>query len=200
MNKQEFLSRLGKELSGLPQRDIEECLVFYSELIEDRIEEGLSEEEAVLAVGSIEEIASQTLANIPLSKIAKERIKPKRRLKAWEITLLIIGSPLWFSLLVAAAAMLISIYAVIWCAIISLWAVFASLACCAIAGVAAGIIIAIKSNALSGIAIIGAAIICAGISIIMFYGCKAATKGVLKITVKTALSIKKCFIKKGEAQ
>ena len=49
MNKQEFLSQLRKGLAGLPQNDIEERLAFYGEMIDDRIEEGLSEEEAVSA-------------------------------------------------------------------------------------------------------------------------------------------------------
>lgn len=47
MNKQEFLVKLRKGLSGLPKEDIEERLTFYSEMIDDRMEEGLSEEEAV---------------------------------------------------------------------------------------------------------------------------------------------------------
>ena len=39
MNKQEFLMRLREGLSGLPQNEIEERLTFYSEMIDDRIEE-----------------------------------------------------------------------------------------------------------------------------------------------------------------
>ena len=49
MGKQEFLAQLRKGLQGLPQEDIEERLTFYSEMIDDRMEEGLSEEEAVSA-------------------------------------------------------------------------------------------------------------------------------------------------------
>ena len=49
MNKQEFLSLLRRELSGLPQGDIEERVGFYAEMIDDRMEEGLTEEEAVEA-------------------------------------------------------------------------------------------------------------------------------------------------------
>ena len=45
MTKKEFLSGLRKKLSGLPQEDSEERLNFYSEIIDDRVEEGLSEEE-----------------------------------------------------------------------------------------------------------------------------------------------------------
>ena len=79
MSKQEFLAQLRKGLSGLPQDDIEERLAFYSEMIEDQMEDGLSEEDAVLAVGSIDEIVTQVVADIPLTKIAKERIKTKER-------------------------------------------------------------------------------------------------------------------------
>ena len=46
---------------------------------------------------------------------------------------------------------------------------------------------------------IGAGIVCAGLSIFMFYGCKAATKGILVLTKKLAVWIKNCFIKKEEA-
>ena len=37
MNKREFLARLRKGLSGLPQDDIDEHLAFYSEMLEDRM-------------------------------------------------------------------------------------------------------------------------------------------------------------------
>ena len=62
MTKLNFILSLNEKLSGLPQNDIEERLRFYTEMIEDRMEEGLSEEEAVLAVGSVDEIAEQILA------------------------------------------------------------------------------------------------------------------------------------------
>ena len=48
MRKQEFLAQLRKALSGLPQDEIEERLTFYGEMIDDRMEEGLSEEEREL--------------------------------------------------------------------------------------------------------------------------------------------------------
>ncbi len=199
MSKQEFLALLRKGLSGLPQDDIEERLTFYSEMIEDRMEEGLSEEEAVAAVGSVDEIVAQVVADIPLAKIAKERIKPQKRLKVWEIVLLALGSPIWLSLGISAIAVILSLYVSLWSVIISLWAVFVSFAACAIGGVVAGIVFAIGSNGLTGIAMIGAGIVCAGLSIFMFYGCKVTTKGILILTKKIAVRIKNCFIKKEEA-
>ena len=94
MTKSEFLTELRTALVGLPEEDIEKSLDFYSEMIDDRVEEGLSEEEAVADLGSIEDIKTQILKDIPLTKIVKERGKPKRTLSGLEITLLIVGFPL----------------------------------------------------------------------------------------------------------
>lgn len=199
MSKQEFLTQLRKGLSGLPQDDIEERLAFYSEMIEDQMEEGLSEEEAVSAVGSVSEIVAQVVADIPLAKIAKERIRPKRRLGAGEITLLVLGSPIWISLGIAAFAVILSLYVVLWSVIISLWAVFVSLAACTLGGVMECVIFTVSGNGVSGITVLAAGLVCAGLSIFMFYGCKAATKGILILTKKIAIWIKNCFIKKEEA-
>ena len=199
MTKQEFIMELRTGLSGLPQKDIEERLTFYSEMIEDRIEDGLSEEQAVLAVGTAKEIIAQTVAEIPLAKIAKERIKSNRRFKAWEIVLLALGSPIWLSLGIALVAVILSVYVSLWSVIISLWAAFVSLVASSFGGVMAGILFSIKDNLLTGIAVCGASIVCLGFSIFMFYGCKAASKGILILTKKIAILIKNRFIKKEEA-
>lgn len=200
MSKQEFLEQLRKGLSGLPQDDIEERLTFYSEMIEDRMEEGLSEEDAVAAAGSVDEIVAQVIADTPLAKIAKERIKPKRRLKGWETVLLVLGSPIWFSLAVAAFAVLFSLYVSLWAVIISLWAVFVSLAACSVGGVLACVIFAAGGNGASGVAMLAAGLVCAGLSIFLFYGCRAAAKGALRLTKNVAIRIKNCFIRKEGAQ
>lgn len=199
MNKQEFLDGLRKGLSGLPQADIEERLTFYGEMLDDRIEEGLSEEEAVAAAGSVNEIVRQTVADIPLAKIAKERIKPKRRLKAWEIVLLALGSPIWLSLGVVAAAVIFALYVTVWSVIASFWSVFASLAVCAAAGVPMCVVFAAGDSGAAGIAVLSAGIVCAGLSVFMFFGCLQATKGILFLTKKFAIWLKNCFIKKEEA-
>ena len=65
---------LREELMGLPQDEIEERLDFYSEMIEDRMEEGLSEEVAVAEIGIPAEIAAQITEGafgVPVSDKAK---------------------------------------------------------------------------------------------------------------------------------
>ena len=200
MNKQEFMARLKARLSGLPRQEVEERLDFYTEMIDDRMEEGMAEEAAVSEIGSVEEIAAQVIADIPFAKIAKERIKPKKRLGVWEIVLLVLGSPVWLSLLVAACAVLLSLYVSVWSVIVSVWAVFASLVACVPGGVAAGVLFMLRGNGLAGMAMIGAGVFCAGLAIFLFFGCKAATKGTILLAKKIALGIKIAFVKKENAE
>lgn len=199
MNKQEFSALLRKELSGLPQEDIEERLSFYSEMIEDRKEDGLSEEDAVAAIGSVAEIVDQVVAETPFTKIAKERIRPKRRLRTWEITLLAVGSPLWLSLGIAAFAVLFALYVSLWAVIVSLWAVFGAFVGCAGGGVIAGIFLIAGGHGAAGAVVLAAGLVCAGLSVFAFFGCKAATKGTAVLTKKSVIWIKNCFRRKESA-
>ncbi len=196
MYKQEFLDELKTRLSGLPGEDIEESLDFYSEMIDDRMEEGFSEKDAVSDIGSVDEAVSQILDSFPLSKIVKERVKPKRHLRVWEIVLLALGSPLWLSVLAAVFAVILTGYAVVWSAVISLWSVEGSLWVCSLGGVVSAVVLACQGNMLTGAAMLGAGLFCAGLSIFIFIGCKAVTKGVLILTKKAALGMKSMFIGK----
>lgn len=162
------------------------------------MEEGLSEEEAVSAIGSVDEIAAQIVADIPFVKIVKEKIKSKRQLKTWEIVLLVLGFPVWLSLLIAAFSVFFSLYVSLWTVIISLWAVFGSLVVCGFGGIIAGFVFALGNNGLTGIAMIGTGMISAGLAIFLFYGCKSATKGILLLTKKIVLWSKNYFIKRGD--
>lgn len=198
MSKQEFLTNLRSKLKGLPEQDINRSLEFYSEMIDERIEEGVLEEDAVSDIGEVDEIAAQILADTPITKLIKEKIKTKKKISVFEIVLLILGSPIWLSLLIAAFAVIFSLYVSLWAIIIAFWAVFVSLIACALGGIVSGIALACFSDKISGLATIGAGIVLGGISVFAFLGCKAATKGVVFLTKKFALWIKKCFVKKEE--
>lgn len=200
MSKQEFLAQLRKGLSGLPQNDIEERLTFYSEMIEDRMEDGLSEDDAVSSVGSVDEIVSQAVAETPLMKTSKEKRKSKRQPRAGEIVLLVLGSPIWLSLGIAALAVILSLYISWWAVIISLWAIFASFVGCSIGGVLTCVVFIADGFPASGFAMLAIGMICAGLAIFMFYGCKAATKGTLILTKKSVIWIKNYFKGKEIAQ
>lgn len=195
MTRTEFLKELKKRLSAFDEAEAENWLKYYGEMLDDRIEEGQSEEEAVESLGEIDTIINEILAQTPITRLAKAKLN-RRTLRGWEIALLIIGFPLWFPLLIAAFAVVLSVYVSFWLVIISLWAVFASVVACGFGGIVVGIGFILTGNFMSGIALIGAGLVLAGLSIFLFFGCKAATDGIIWITKKTVLSIKNSFIKK----
>ena len=200
MNKQEFLVELRKGLSGLPQSDIEERLSFYSEMIDDRMEEGLSESEAVGGIEPVSDVVAQILTETSLTKLVKEKVKPSRSLRAWEIVLLVLGTPIWFSLLIAAFIVILAVYIVVWSIVVSLWSIEASLAACLLGGVVSAAVFAFQGNGLTGIAMLGAGIFCAGLSIFFFFGCRTVTKSILLLTKKMALGIKFLFVGKEDTK
>ena len=65
MNKLEFLLELSRALEGLPKEEIDEKLGFYNEIIDDKIEDGMSEEDAIAEIGSPEAIAMEIIAEYP---------------------------------------------------------------------------------------------------------------------------------------
>lgn len=199
MNKQEFLSVLRERLSGLPKEDMEGSIDYYNEIIDDHIENGISEEEAVEAVGTMDEIVSQILSETSLTKLVKTKVKPNRALKAWEIVLLILGSPLWLSLLAAALLLVLAAYIVLWSAILVLYSVVFSFAVSALCGIFGSFVLFSTVSVAQGILFLGAGLVCMGIAILLFFGSNQITKGVLTLSKKMLLGIKGCFIRKGDA-
>ena len=195
MIKQEFLDRLREGLSALPQEEIDEQINFYAEIIDDRIEDGLSEEQAVLQAGNVEDIIMQIKSDFSdVHNTASER-----KLKVWQIILIALGSPIWFSLIVAVVCIVFSLYVSLWSIVISFWAVFASVVAFFAYGIIAGTVFAFSSHVLVGLVLFGGGLFCAGLSVFLFFGCKAATLGTVLLTKIIALGFKKLFCKKERA-
>lgn len=196
MNKQDFLDALAARLAGLPVGERAERLRFYAEMIDDRIEEGLSESEAVAEVGSPDTIAAQIISETPLLTIAKERIRPKRKLGVWELALLICGSPIWVPLLVSAVAVILSLYAVLWAGIVSFWSGCVALGGAFLGGLIKGGTLLFGGYIATGFAFFGMGLASLGLAIFGFFGCRAATVGVLRLTKACILRMKRVCLKK----
>ena len=201
MNKQQFLNQLQDALCGLPQDDIQKSLEFYSEMIDDRVEDGISQEQAIAQIGSVEDIANQILIDTPIKKLVKQKIKRERGLSAWEIVLLILGSPIWLSLIISAIAVVLSIYVSLWSIVVSLWACEAAFIGSAFGGfVSAAVIFTTGQNPYSGVMMIAAGIFLVGFSILFFFACKWASKGMVCLSKKITLGIKSLFLRKEKAR
>lgn len=197
MNKQEFFDLLREKLSGLSQDDIEERINFYNELIDDMVEDGVSEADAIASIGSDTDIVKQITgeASFPKNEERATEDKPrnKRRLKGWEILLLAVGSPLWIPLLLSAIVIALSLYISIWAVVVSLWAVFVAFIGVAIGGVVACVALICQGKVLEGLAILGIGLACAGLSILAFFACKAASKGSVALAKIAVRGVKRIF-------
>ena len=208
MTKQEFLEQLQNGLGALTESDARERLNFYSEMIDDRMEEGLSEQEAVAQIGDVNEIIASILDEIPqrtpeqmLAKIeqpAQQKEAPKKRSKkgmeTWQIVMLILGAPLWIPLLIAAFSVVIALIAVLWSVVGTLWgALFGTLAGCGIGVTLLGLGCMIAGKWVVGTALFGAGLACIGLAVFAFFACVYTTKGAAWLTKMTFVGIAKLF-------
>ena len=106
MNKIEFINLLNKKIQTLPRKEKKERISFYSEMIDDYIEEGLSEEEAINKIGDINEIVKSI--NLEVNN------ENKKKYNVWEIMLLIIGSPIWAPILLSILVVILAINVALW--------------------------------------------------------------------------------------
>ena len=196
MTKEEFKTQLRQRLSGLPQGDIEERISFYEESINDRMEEGMPEEEAVAGIGTMDEIVEQIMSEIPLTRLVRDKVKPKRKFKAWEIVLLVLGSPVWLPLLITGIALIFIFYMVFWVLVLAAYVVELSFILSAIAAVAQVVLFLVGGNPAGALYMGGACLILAGLTIFWFFACAGITKGVMKLTGAILTGIKSSFVGK----
>ncbi|MCR5596712.1 MAG: DUF1700 domain-containing protein [Lachnospiraceae bacterium] len=192
MNKTEFTEQLRAALKGLAEEDLKKSVDYYEEMIDDRMEDGIPEEEAVNGLGSIDEIKDKILKEIPITNIVKEKIKPKRSLAGWEIALLVIGSPVWVPIVLSLIITGLSIYMTFWIIILSLYVTDLSLFLSGILGIVAAFM---QTNGFAtGLFLSGIGITLTGVSVLLFFGFNQITKWMFILSKKFLLWLKKLFV------
>ena len=195
MDKHDFLLALEARLAGLPAAARQASLDFYSEMLDDLVEGGMTETEAVASLGSPEAIAEEILLEMPLPKLVKAKMK-KRRLSGLEITLLAVGFPIWLPIGIALLAVVFAIYISLWAVVVSLYAANVAMAACAPTGIIAAVVLFASGKPTSAFLFLGAGLALAGLSILWFLLCNLTAKGMWKLGKLTLRGIKACFIRK----
>ncbi len=175
MTKNEFLSELGSALAKLPKSERERTLDYYREIIEDRIENGTDEQEAVALSGSVSEIAASLMTEITP--------QPAKQRSAMLTALTVIGSPIWLSLMIALAAVLFALTAAVLAVAV---AVFAAEVALGLSGLACalGAIPLMTTNPLTGVFSLGAACVLIGLAILLFKPLKTAATATYRFSIK----------------
>ena len=200
MNKLTFLEELDHLLKSLSKVERHQNLDYYAEMIDDRMEDGLSEEDAVAALGSPADIAAQILCDVPPKKV--------RRYPVWAIILIVLGSPLWISLLLAAAAVVLSVvltFAAVYLSVfLTLWAILATLyiadlalALSFLAGIAGGVFYLVQSVSAPSLLFFGTGLACAGAAVLLFFLCNWLSRLLWRLTKWSTLKIAGIFRRKG---
>lgn len=175
MTKNDYLKQLRRALRRLRREERLKSLQYFSELIDDKMEEGLSEEQAIAQLESVEAAALRILEE------ARSQGQLRRRLTPWETALLILGFPVWFPLLLTAALVLATIYLLVWILIAALFLCSVSLGLAGVAGVLT-LFFSIWTNPFAAFAALGAGLAAAGLGIASFVPLLYLSKAYIRVT------------------
>ena len=205
MSKDAFIGELRHRMAGLPKEAVDRTVEYYSELIADSMEDGLSEEEAVSRLGSLDEIVANVVKDTPLPQIIETRIQEKKAkrggIRAWEVILLVLGAPLWLPLLLAVLAVVLALYVTLWAVVIALWAVVAAVILTGVVAVVAGIVELCQLHLPQGLVLLGGGLVCMGLCALLFLLMKLITVGTVKLCKLIWTGIKSLFVgKKGKGE
>ena len=197
MTKIEFINTVKTELYGYPEDEIIKSLSFYTESIDDRIEDGMPEDKAVSELGSISEIIRDIKLTMPISVLAKTRIKESKDKSAsktvW-IILAIAGFPIWLPLGLAFAAVALAVYITIWGCIAALFACELAFGLSGIVCLGYGFVHMINTSPTGGIIIAGGSIFLLGLFLVLLKPIIYLCKILVRSTGTFIKWIKKLFI------
>ncbi|MBR3271538.1 MAG: DUF1700 domain-containing protein [Clostridia bacterium] len=194
MTKEGFLSALAARLSRLSETDRAASLAFYEEAIADRMEDGLTEAEAVAGIGTPEEIAAQILASLPPEALVSTDAPQPRKRSAGATVAWILTSPLWIAGLIVLFALVFVAYVVLWALVLCVYAVGVALAASGVVCLFVGVVQLCMGDPMRQVLLLLAAgLLSGGLAIFWFFACKGATVGAAKLSRLLARGVKQIF-------
>ena len=197
MSKADFLRLLERALMQLSEEERQKNLEYYSELLDDIMEEGMTEAEATAKLGSPNQIAQSILQEMPLGKLVSTRMKPKSGWTPLAIVLAVVGSPVWVPLLLATVAIVLAVFVSIWALGFAAVAVVIALAVAVVAAPIFAVRAAVMTLPL-GLMLLGAGLVLLGLCVLGGLMAVELCKLLWQLTVWLAHKIKGLFIRKEE--
>lgn len=211
MTKSEFIQALEAKLSGLPQEEICKSTTYYSEQIEDRKEDGMTEEQAVADLESIDIIAQRiiddynescaqnnknsenyTPFNTPVSQnAASQGTSNKAKFSDKQVILiivLVVTFPVWIGLLAGACGVYIGLWGGVIGICAATFALFAAAVACLIS-LPFSAVFSIGSVMMA----VGSVLLLFGLSFLFGFGAFYAAKGLIKLLVVVCQGLEKLF-------
>ena len=183
MKKAEFLTELEDRLSAIPEKEKAEAIAYYSDMIDEYMAGGRTEESALSGLARVDYIADQILADPTLpakkrnvhsqreSMYTKRNHLPLRRLRVWEILLVILFSPVILALVCVAFALILSFFLLCFALTVAVYALDFALAALSIAALLCAPIPSLLHTSLPGILmLLGISLLCGGLSLLLWRG------------------------------
>lgn len=181
--KEIWLKVFEEELSKLPKADRQKAIEFYREMIEDKIEGGMTEEEVVKSLGNPFDVAEKILKENGIKcktvdakekeYVLVEKVKTKKEMPIW----------LAFILGIVVVPVAISLFAGWFSVLISFWAVFVAMVASSVGcvlAIFASLIMGFTGYVGSGFAIFGFCVASTGVvmilAVVFWYLAKGMTK------------------------
>jgi len=194
MLKPEFINTLSSHLHYLPPLERDRAIEYYCELISDKVENGMAEEDVIAEFGNISQLANTILE--------ENNFSPPKKKSKWEeykvliIILLVLGSPVLFGLAMGALGILIGLIATVFSlgiALISMCFAFG------VSGIVALItsFMLLPTNPSAGIFQMGTGLILIGSSVLLTIGCVYLVKLLIKLIKYISNSARKRSKKRG---
>lgn len=185
----------------MDREELTKSLSYYEEMIDDRVEDGMTEEEAVAALGGLDDIVTSIVNQLPLAAVVKRRVKSSHdgaKNKTLWMVLAICGFPIWLPLVITFAVLVLVVYLVAWVLIVSLYAVVIALAAAGVLGFLAGLIRCVTQGLSMGLITIGLSVICAGLTMISALPMWRLSRRLPSFTLWFGRKIKAMFMEKSE--
>ncbi|MGX7023739.1 DUF1700 domain-containing protein [Vagococcus hydrophili] len=190
MNQKEFITRLRRELVKRNVLDTETHINYYQEIIADYVEDGVSEEEAVAKLGSMEDLVLSIAGN----NVSSVELRSEKQKSPLIWFLLIVGSPLWLSILLSIILLLLSGIIILWCLPLILGSLsFAFL----VTGIVSLVGATFNSSFYYIVTQLGVGVFASGLGLLCLIGTTSSTQVISSLVKKLTTPLTKIFSQRG---
>ena len=119
----------------MPASEVADALEYYAEAIDDRVEQGLSEQQALEEIGGPAQACDAVAETVPVAKRAVAAATATRERKALIGVLLLVSAVFWVPLAFGLLGPAAGVYATIWAAVLVVWTGIGSLLACGLGAV-----------------------------------------------------------------
>lgn len=182
MNRGEYINCLADKLKRLPKEDYEKAMEYFVEYFEEA--GGENEQQAIEDLGSPAMAADQIIMNMAIKNAEEPNKGVKKGLSAvWIGILAVFAAPIALPIALAMAAVLFTVVLTIFVVLISIIVTGVSFILVSILGIVGGVCL-IFISPVNGIATLGVALACVGISILVCNGCIFLGKLLINCLIK----------------